>query len=58
MSPGSCVGMPGLTLPAGLSASGLPVGISIEGPIGSDKRVLGIGMAVERLLGTLPAPQL
>ena len=58
MSPGSCVGMPGLTLPAGLSASGLPVGISIEGPIGSDKRILGIGMAIERLLGTLPAPKL
>ena len=58
VSPGSSVGMPGLTLPAGLSDSGLPIGISVEGPIGSDKKVLSIGMAIERLLGTLPAPTL
>lgn len=54
--PGSTAGMPGLTLPAGLAA-GLPVGLSLDGPIGSDRQLLSIGVAIEALLGTLPAPK-
>lgn len=54
MIPGSCVGMPGLSLPAGVSREGLPVGLSVEGPRGSDRRLLAIGSAVERTLGRLP----
>lgn len=56
MSPGSGAGVPSLSLPAGSTAGGLPVGLSIEGRVGSDSRVLAIGMAIESLLGTLPAP--
>jgi Asp-tRNA(Asn)/Glu-tRNA(Gln) amidotransferase A subunit family amidase len=56
--PGSNTGVPGLSLPAGLTASGLPVGLSLDGPMGSDSRLLGIGLSMESVLGVLPAPQL
>lgn len=58
MTLGSAVGMPGLSLPAGMSASGLPVGLDIEGWVGRDTLVLSLGMAMESILGTVPAPQL
>jgi mandelamide amidase len=55
--PGSNAGLPGLTLPAGLGPeAGLPVGIELDGPAGSDRRLLAIGMGIEDLLGTLPPP--
>lgn len=57
MGPGSDVGLASLSLPAGLTPGGLPVGLELDGPVGSDKRILGIGMAVEALLGTLRAPK-
>lgn len=56
--PGSNAGIPGLSLPAGLTAGGLPVGLELDGPLGSDTRLIAIGMAVESLLGALPAPPL
>jgi mandelamide amidase len=55
--PGSTTGIPGITVPAGLTSGGLPVGLAIDGPIGSDARLVGIGMAIEDLLGLLPAPR-
>ena len=54
--PGSNAGIPGLALPAGMSRSGLPVGIELDGPLGSDRRLLAIGLAFEAVLGKLPAP--
>ena len=45
---GAVAGIPGLTLPAGLTRSGLPVGIELDGPMGSDRVLLGIGMALQR----------
>jgi mandelamide amidase len=57
-APGSCAGVPSLALPAGTAPGGLPVGISLDGPVGSDRRLLGIGMAVQSVLGSPPAPQL
>jgi len=56
--PGSNAGIPGLSLPAGLTADGLPVGLELDGPTGSDRRLLAIGIAFEQLLGVLPAPTL
>jgi mandelamide amidase len=56
--PGSNAGIPGLTIPAGLGPStGLPVGLSLDGPRGSDARLLALGMAIEKLLGPTPAPK-
>ncbi|MGF6770441.1 Asp-tRNA(Asn)/Glu-tRNA(Gln) amidotransferase A subunit family amidase [Paraburkholderia sp. GAS199] len=56
--PASTSGIPGLSLPAGMTASGLPVGLELDGPLGSDRRLLAIGVAFEQVLGALPAPVL
>lgn len=56
--PGSNAGVPGIQLPMGLGATTrLPVGLELDGPAQSDRRLLGIGMAIEDLLGRLPAPR-
>ena len=55
--PGSNAGIPGLTLPAGLGpTTKLPVGLSLDGPRGSDRRLLAIGLAIEQVLGPIPPP--
>lgn len=55
--PGSNAGLPGLTLPIGLTADGLPVGLELDGPAHTDRRLLAIGLTLETLFGTLPAPR-
>ena len=55
--PGSNAGVPGLQIPIALGASSkLPIGMELDGRAGSDRRLLAIGLAVEALLGRLPAP--
>ena len=55
--PGSNAGIPGLTVPAGLGpTTRLPVGLSLDGPRGSDARLLAIGLAIEQVLGRIPPP--
>jgi Asp-tRNA(Asn)/Glu-tRNA(Gln) amidotransferase A subunit family amidase len=55
--PGSNAGIPGLTIPAGLGpTTGLPVGLSLDGPRGSDERLLALGQAIEKILGRTPPP--
>ena len=49
---------PGLTLPAGLTADGLPVGMELDGPAGSDRNLLALGAAIEKVLPPTPAPPL
>jgi Asp-tRNA(Asn)/Glu-tRNA(Gln) amidotransferase A subunit family amidase len=56
--PASTSGIPGLSLAAGMTAGGLPVGLELDGPLGEDRRLLAIGVAFEQLLGVLPAPVL
>ncbi len=41
-----------VTLPVGLDASGMPVGLQIVGRRGEDESLLGVALAVERVLGT------
>lgn len=43
----SATGCPAISVPAGFSTSGLPVGLQIIGPIGADKRVLEVARAFE-----------
>jgi mandelamide amidase len=57
-SPGSVAGIPGLSLAAGLTPAGLPVGMELDAPAGADRRLLAIGLAVEAILPKLPPPQL
>jgi indoleacetamide hydrolase len=57
LGPGSA-GIPGLSLPAGMTRAGLPIGIAIDGPEGADQQILTIGLALEAVLPRLPAPHL
>jgi mandelamide amidase len=57
IDPGSTTGLPGLVLPAGLTAGGLPVSLEFDGPAGSDRRLLALGLSLEALLGRLPPPK-
>ena len=54
--PGSNAAIPGISLPAGLTPDGLPVGIEIDGPAGGDRQLLAIAAAIEALLPRLPPP--
>jgi len=58
IDPGSTTGLPGLVLPAGLSSSGLPISLEFDAPAGSDRRLLALGISLERVLGRLPAPRI
>ncbi|MCA0273624.1 MAG: amidase [Proteobacteria bacterium] len=46
--PVSLIGLPSLAVPAGFGAAGLPMGMQIFGPQGSDARLLAIGAAWHR----------
>ncbi|MGO9703170.1 MAG: indoleacetamide hydrolase [Xanthobacteraceae bacterium] len=55
--PGSVGGIPGISLPVGMTAAGLPIGMELSGPAGSDQQILSIAAAIEALLPKLPAPR-
>ncbi|WP_446902385.1 indoleacetamide hydrolase [Burkholderia sp. YIM B11467] len=54
--PGSNAGVPGMTVPAGLTAAGLPVGLALDGAAGTDRELIAVALHVERVLGRLPVP--
>jgi mandelamide amidase len=55
--PGSNAGVPGIQVPVALGASSkLPVGLELDGPAGSDRKLLAIGLALDKVFGRLPAP--
>jgi indoleacetamide hydrolase len=56
IAPGSTAGLPGLVLPVGLTRGGLPVSIEFDGPAGTDRALLALGLGVQSVLETLPAP--
>jgi mandelamide amidase len=49
--PGSAAGMPAISLPAGVTAGGLPIGISLEALPGDDPHLLAVARRVEQMLG-------
>ncbi|MER7779688.1 amidase family protein [Streptomyces sp. NPDC096191] len=53
--PFNMTGQPALSLPAGLTRSGLPVGVQLVGPVGADDLVLRLAGRLESDLGT-PVP--
>ena len=55
--PGSNAGVPGLTVPIAQTAAGLPLGLELDGPAGSDRKLLAIGLSLEKVFGRLPAPR-
>jgi Asp-tRNA(Asn)/Glu-tRNA(Gln) amidotransferase A subunit family amidase len=56
IAPGSCAGLPGLVLCAGLTRDGLPVGVEFDGPAGTDRDLLALGETLESIIGRPPAP--
>jgi mandelamide amidase len=56
-SPGSVAGVPGISLPAALTRTGLPLGLELDGPEGSDARLLAIARAVEAVLPKMAPPK-
>jgi Asp-tRNA(Asn)/Glu-tRNA(Gln) amidotransferase A subunit family amidase len=53
--PGSNAGVPGIQLPMAMGSGGrMPIGLELDGPAGSDRRLLAIGMAIEAELGRVP----
>jgi Asp-tRNA(Asn)/Glu-tRNA(Gln) amidotransferase A subunit family amidase len=56
-SPGSVAGIPGISLPAALTAAGLPLGLELDAGENADARLLAIAAAVERVLPKISAPK-
>jgi len=54
--PSSNAGIPSISIPVGLSETGLPVGAMIESGRGTDQRLLAVAQALERLCDPLPGP--
>src|SRR5262249_8912949 len=55
--PGSNAGIPGMTVPIGVGGtSGLRMGLEIDGPAGSARRLIAIAQAIEAVVGPIPAP--
>ena len=54
--PTSGAGLPGVSIPIGLSDQGLPIGIEIDGPAGHDRALLDLVHRVEAAVGSLPVP--
>jgi mandelamide amidase len=57
-SPGSLAGIPGLSIPAGMSPEGLPIGVEIDGPFGKDDELLAMALALEEQEPPMAAPNL
>jgi hypothetical protein len=55
-APPNLTGQPALTVPCGLAEGGMPAGIQLLGPLGSDARLLDLGAEVERLRPLPPNP--
>ncbi len=56
IGPGSFAGIPGISLPMGLNADGLPLGLALDGPLGSDRSLLAIARAIECVLPPTTQP--
>jgi indoleacetamide hydrolase len=56
MATGSLAGQPGITVPMGRDAQGLPLGIALDAPAGSDRRMLAIAQAIEAVIGPVSEP--
>lgn len=52
----SSVGIPGISLPMGLSRGGLPMGLEIDAPLNTDRALLSLAGRIESVLGTQPVP--
>lgn len=56
MAPAGACFLPATVIPAGLTPSGLPVGVQIVGPYLGDRTTLAFAAAAEQVLGPCPTP--
>jgi len=56
--PSSLVGNPGISLPAGISKDGLPIGMELDCCFGNDDELLSIALAVEEQEPGMDSPEL
>lgn len=54
--PASGAGLPGISIPIGLSGRGLPIGLEIDSPRGRDTHLLHLARRMEAVVGRLPSP--
>ena len=54
----SCVGMPGISLPIGLSSAGLPIGMEMDAVRGRDLDLLAAAARVSAVIGAIAAPNI
>ena len=54
--PGASAGLPGISIPIGLTSQGLPVGLELDGLPDHDDRLLSVAISIESLFGKLPPP--
>ena len=54
--PASTAGIPGLSVPFGITAHGLPVEIEFETLAGEDRKLLGLALAAEHVFAHIPPP--
>jgi mandelamide amidase len=54
--PATIAALPGISLPVGLTAAGLPVGIELDGPEKSDRMLLGIAALLEPIIAYSAQP--
>jgi mandelamide amidase len=53
----SCASLASLVLPAGMTSSGLPIGLEFDALPGEDRGLLAVGLSLERALGPVAAPK-
>ncbi len=53
---GSFAGIPGISLPIGCNSLGLPMGIALDGLVGSDRHLLALAQSIQSLLPEMPSP--
>jgi indoleacetamide hydrolase len=58
VSLGSCTSMASLVLPAGITSDGLPVGMEFAALMGDDRKLLTLGLSLEKALGSIPGPKI
>jgi len=54
--PANMAGVPGISVPAGLDANGLPLGLQVIGKPFDEETVFAVGAAIERAAGFTALP--